>query len=357
MEGLSIYNGKKVLVTGHTGFKGSWLTIWLNGLGAKVIGVSLKEWDNDFVFRKTKLHERVYSNEAADINDHDRLAEIFARHKPDFVFHLAAQPIVRKSYDQPAATIRTNITGTTNVLECIRNTPSIKAAVMITTDKCYKNKEQRTPYKESDELGGHDPYSASKACAEIIIESYRNSFFKTTGPLVASVRAGNVLGGGDYGEDRLVPDCIRALNEKRPIEIRNPYSVRPWQFILDPLRGYLLVGARLLSRQRHMAEGWNFGPEESSIITVKELVEKLVKEWGSGEWKDKSNTTEIKHEAKLLYLDIEKARSKLDWRPLYGIDKTLSETVKWYKESNNLDAEKLYEFCTKQIDEHCSQNL
>lgn len=352
MEGLDIYKDKKVLVTGHTGFKGAWLSIWLNRLGAKVIGVSLPEHDNDYVYRKTELKNLLYADEKADITDYEKLKDIFDRHKPEIVFHLAAQALVRLSYDLPIETLNTNIIGTANVLECIKNTSSVKSAVIITTDKCYKNKERLEPYTEEDELGGHDPYSCSKACAELVIDCYRKSFFKHSGKLVASVRAGNVIGGGDFGKDRIVPDCLRALMSGKDIEVRNPDSTRPWQFILEPLYGYLLVGKRMIEGKTGFAEGWNFGPEQSSIVPVSKVIELVIKNWGSGEWKHTGNDGEKKHEAKLLSLDITKAKNKLEWKPKFTIEKTIESAVDWCKQSQKLNPSNLWDLCVRQIDDY-----
>ena len=350
LEGLDIYKGKKVLVTGHTGFKGAWLSIWLNKLGAKVIGVSLPEHDNDYVYKKTGLTAHMYADEKVDITDYDRLKEIFDRHQPEIVFHLAAQPLVRLSYDEPVSTFNTNIIGTVNVLDCMRDSSSVKAAVMITTDKCYKNREQTEPYKEEDELGGHDPYSCSKACAEMVISSYRNSFFQHSNTLIASVRAGNVIGGGDFGKDRLVPDCIRALTSCKDIEVRNPDATRPWQFVLEPLYGYLLVGKRLLEGKKEFADAWNFGPEQSSVVPVATVVDLVIKTWGSGAVKYAKNPLEKKHEAKVLRLDIKKAKSRLGWKPKLTVEECMKYTIEWYK-NNPVESMK---YCLKQIEEYVS---
>lgn len=343
------YTGRTVLVTGHTGFKGAWLCIWLNKLGAKVIGFSSAEWPNDYVYKNTNLAGVLYADEKGDIVDLAALKAVFDKHNPEIVFHLAAQPLVKDSYDKPVETFNTNVLGTANILECVNNTASVKAGVIITTDKCYKNKEQMTPYKETDELGGHDPYSCSKACAELVVHSYRNSFFQHNGKLVASARAGNVLGGGDFGKDRLIPDCIKSLIEGKDIGIRNPTSIRPWQFVLEPLSGYLLLGQRLLEGKKEFAEAWNFGPEESSAVTVKEVVDLVIKHWGSGNFIDLSNQNEKQHEAKLLMLDINKAKTQLGWKPLFSLDKTIQYTVEWYKQMKDKNPEELLALCNTQI--------
>ena len=350
MERLNIYKGKRVLVTGHTGFKGSWLSIWLNELGAKVIGFSLPEWENDRLFKDAGLSGRVI-DERGNICDLKRLEEIFSRQKPDIVFHLAAQPLVRDSYSDPIGTFGANTMGTANVLECIRNSKSTDLGVMITTDKCYRNKEQNKGYKEIDELGGHDPYSTSKAAAELVIGSYRKSFFENSGKLVASARAGNNLGGGDYSRDRLIPDCIRALKENNPIRIRNPKSTRPWQHVLEPLYGYLLLGSKLLSGEKRFADAWNFGPERESIVPVSKVADMVIKDWGSGKWLDVHEAGDL-HEAKLLSLDISKAKKELKWRPRWGIEKAIRMTIDWYK---NFDKEGAYQLCVRQIEEYVDE--
>ena len=348
------YSGKTVLITGHTGFKGAWLSIWLAKLGAKVIGFSSPSWPNDFVYKNTNLQTKLHTDEKGDITNYTELKLIFDKHKPEIVFHLAAQPLVKQSYDEPLETFNTNIMGTANVLECIKNTDSVKAAVIITTDKCYKNKEQPIPYKEDDELGGHDPYSCSKACAELVINTYRKSFFQHSNQpkLVASARAGNVLGGGDFGKDRLIPDCINALKKGKDISIRNPSSIRPWQFVLEPIYGYLLLGHNLLNGKQEFADAWNFGPEESSAVPVQKVVELMINFWGSGNYTDTSDPNEKQHEAKLLMLDINKSKTLLGWKPQFQLDKTIQFTVEWYKQMENKNPEELLQLCNNQIDSY-----
>lgn len=330
----NFYQGKKVLVTGHTGFKGSWLSIWLNTLGAKVIGLALApstERDN-FVLSGIKNH---IIDLRGDIRNADLVKNVFKKYQPEIIFHLAAQPLVRLSYDIPAETYAINVMGTINVMEAIRITDSVKVAVMITTDKCYENKEQIWGYRENEPMGGYDPYSSSKGAAEIAIASWRNSFFNPNqyekhGKSIASVRAGNVIGGGDWALDRIIPDCIRALESNKPIEIRNPKAIRPWQHVLEPLSGYMLLACKMWNEPTKYCEGWNFGPHSESIATVWDIATKVVENYGSGELQDLSNPNAL-HEAKLLMLDISKAKYVLNWEPKMNIDKTINLTVDWYK--------------------------
>jgi len=340
-----IYNGKRVLVTGHTGFKGSWLSLWLTHLGAEVHGVALEPRTINDNFVVTHLQDKIHHH-ICDITEKDKFIRLVNRIQPDIVFHLAAQALVKLSFDDPAHTYLTNLMGTVHVLEAIRLTPSVKAAVMITSDKCYKNVEWEWGYRETDTLGGLDPYGSSKACAELAIQSYRESFFKKPhSPQVASVRAGNVIGGGDWSEKRIVPDIIRALIAGNPIDLRSPQATRPWQFVLEPLSGYLWLGAFLFS-QNNISNGWNFGPEISTIVTVGTLTQKMIEAWGSGSFRDLSNETQF-HEATLLSLDISKARHHLQWRPTLTLDETIQFTVEWYKEFVN--KKPMHVFASQQI--------
>ncbi len=344
-----VYKGKKVLITGHTGFKGSWLLIWLDKLGANVIGYSLPEWDNDYIFKNSKSRLNSVIDIRGDITDLNKLKKVFEEHRPEIVFHLAAQPIVRTSFVDPVNTLKTNIIGTVNILECIKIFDFVKAGVIITTDKCYKNKEQEQGYKETDELGGSDPYSASKACAEIIINSYRKSFFNHSNKLVASARAGNVIGGGDWSKDRLIPDCIRRLKQNNPIEIRNPSAVRPWQHVLECNYGYLLLGVKLLQNKNKFAEAWNFGPDKEAIVQVNKIADFAIQYWGSGQWIDKSDPNEKMKETKLLSLDNTKSKNLLNWYNKFNIEQTMKKTAEWYKRSEN---EEVYNLCIEQIEDY-----
>ena len=350
MDGFNnIYKGKTILVTGHTGFKGSWLSIWLNELGANVIGYALDPYTENDNFVLSGIKDKIVDIRG-DIRNIVNLREVFKKYKPEIVFHLAAQPLVRLSYEIPAETYEVNVMGTINVLECIRETNETKIGIMITTDKCYDNKEHIWGYRENESFGGYDPYSSSKGAAEIAINSWRNSFFnikdyETHGKSIASVRAGNVIGGGDWAKDRIIPDCINALELGNVIEIRSPHSIRPWEHVLEPLSGYLLLGEKMLENPIKYAEGWNFGPTLDSIVEVKDIAEKVVKYYGNGEIKDVSNPNEL-HEAKLLALDISKARFLLGWKPTLDIEETIEMTVEWYKKYKT---ENVYELCKSQI--------
>ena len=342
--------GKKDLVTGHTGFKGSWLTIWLLELGAEVVGFSLEKYPNDYLFKKTGLSKRII-DERGDIASAEEVNAVVARHAPSVIFHLAAQPLVRDSYAHPMGTIRTNVLGTANILEVLRARKGIKAAVIITTDKCYKNREQELPYREEDELGGHDPYSASKACAEFLIASYRDSFYDAARVPVASARAGNVIGGGDTAKDRLIPDCISALREGKKIRIRNPSAVRPWQHVLEATYGYLLLCNKLLTEGQKFAQPWNIAPDKTSVITVRHVVERIISSFGTGSWEDVGNKGEP-HEAKLLLLDNAKAKAHLGYCPIWDVSIALEKTLEWYKRSEKEDG---YSLCAQQIHEYCRE--
>jgi CDP-glucose 4,6-dehydratase len=324
MNWLKFFSGKKILITGHTGFKGSWLTLWLVNLGAEVIGYSLEPPTKPNLFEILRLEKEI-THIIGDVRDGEKLKNVFKKYKPEIVFHLAAQPLVRVSYKEPKLTYETNVMGTLNLLEAVRETESVKVVIVVTTDKCYENKEWFYGYREVDPLGGYDPYSSSKACVEILVSSYRNSFQLP----VATVRAGNVIGGGDWQVDRLIPDCVKALSKGETIKIRNPDAIRPWQHVLEPLYGYLLLAVKMWKEPERFCEAWNFGPYEKDTATVREVVEKVIRLWGKGSYEvieDRSF-----HEAGLLRLDISKTMLKLGWRPKWNLDKALEKTVKWYK--------------------------
>lgn len=350
----NIYKGKRVLITGHTGFKGSWLSIWLKELGAEVIGYSLDPYTEKDNFILSNLSEKIVDIRG-DLRDKEKLSEVFVKYKPEIVFHLAAQPLVRLSYDIPVETYEINVMGTINVMEEIRKTPETKVGILITTDKCYENKEQIWGYRENEPMGGYDPYSSSKGAVEIAINSWRRSFFNPKdydkhGKSIASVRAGNVIGGGDWAKDRIIPDCIRALEEDKVIDIRMPKAIRPWEHVLEPLSGYLLLGQKMLENSGKYCEGYNFGPTLDAIVSVWDVATMVTKFYGSGELKDCSNTN-APHEANLLLLDISKARFELNWKPTLTIENSIELTTEWYRRYINED---VYKLCLEQIDKFCS---
>lgn len=327
---LQTFRGKRVLVTGHTGFKGSWLALWLSELGAEVTGYALPPKRHDDHFNLLGLDKRIRHVEG-DIRDGEHFSRVCLDSKPEFIFHLAAQALVRFSYEDPKATFETNILGSVNVLEASRILPSLKALVFITSDKCYRNMEWVWGYRENDELGGRDPYSASKASAELVFAAYQNSFFdKQPGLGAATTRAGNVIGGGDWALDRIVPDCIQALRESKPIFIRSPNATRPWQHVLEPLSGYLLLAVKLAQEPKRYGGSWNFGPSSNATRTVEDLARGIIQRWGSGRLVVDA-PSDLPHEACLLQLSIDKAVHHLSWHPRWNFDQTLNHTVSWYK--------------------------
>lgn len=341
------YQDKKVLVTGHTGFKGAWLTQWLIELGAEVIGVALDDTDNTQLFEELGLINKV-KHYHCDINDLGKVKEIFLNHKPDVVFHLAAQAIVKTSYEDPIETLKTNVIGTANILESIRNVDSVLSAVLVTSDKCYKNEEKKFGFKETDAMGGDDPYSASKACAELVIHSYRHSFFKHSNTKLVSVRAGNILGGGDWSKDRIVVDAIRSIQADQPILLRDPSAVRPWQHVLDASYGYLQAAIYALDSNKEFIPSWNFGPSENDVLTVEELVQLLIKAYGKGNYQNLGKRTY--HEANHLKLNVDLAKKKLGWSLHYGNNKIVEKSIEWYRlYDEGVSAE---EITNKQIKEY-----
>lgn len=344
----NIYKNKKVLVTGSTGFKGSWLTLWLQSLGADVLGYALLPDTEPSMYTELGLKHRI-NTIFANILDRDKLKKTFNDFSPDIVFHLAAQPLVLRSYDEPVLTYETNVIGTLNVLMAARQCDSVKAFVNVTTDKCYENKEVTTGYKEDAPMGGYDMYSSSKGCSEILSSSFRRSFLEDEKSFaLATARAGNVIGGGDWARDRLIPDCIKAINNSIPIEIRNPAAVRPWQHVLEPLSGYLLLGQKLLEYGKLYAQAYNFGPIELSVLTVAEVAQKVVDNYGKG--KVIVGEKKTFHEAGLLMLDITKAKEELGWTPALSADKAIKNTVDWYKKYYN--KENMYDYTMQQIKEY-----
>ena len=330
----NFWQGKRVFITGHTGFKGSWLSLWLHNMGAIVQGYALAPPTNPSLFIVSKLNEKI-SSEEGDVRDDAHLYKIIRQFKPEIVFHLAAQSLVRLSYESPFETYSTNIMGTVSLLEAVRNVADIKAVVNITSDKCYENQEWLWGYRESEPMGGFDPYSSSKGCAELITASYRRSFFNPDkysehGCALASARAGNVIGGGDWAADRLLPDILKAFSNQQNVTIRNPNAIRPWQHVLEPLSGYLMLAEKLYLDGPLYSEAWNFGPKEENTQSVKWILDYLTSKWGGGAtWQ--LDETEQPHEANCLKLDCSKAKMKLGWRPLWALDHTLSRTVNWHK--------------------------
>jgi CDP-glucose 4,6-dehydratase len=335
VEGLEMnWNGKSVLMTGHTGFKGSWLSLWLQQLGADLCGIALPPPPRANLFQDAEV-ARGMRSVMGDVRDLRLLKQTFLEHRPEIVFHLAAQPIVRLSYENPLDTYSTNVMGTVSVLEAARHSESVRAIVVVTSDKCYENREWTWPYRETDRLGGYDPYSNSKACVELVVSAYRDSFFNPAdfsrhGVAIASVRAGNVIGGGDWSEDRLVPDIIRAFMEERPVRIRHPKAIRPWQHVLEPLRGYLAVTESLRDVGSVNGEGWNFGPDQSDAQPVEWMVRELARFWGAGaRWT--LDEDRQPHEAQNLKLDCSKAEARLRWRPALRLPDALAMTAAWYR--------------------------
>jgi CDP-glucose 4,6-dehydratase len=324
------WRGRRVFVTGHTGFKGGWLALWLRAMGAEVHGYALAPPTEPNLFDVARVAEGMASSTIADIRDAAAFARAMQAAQPEIVFHLAAQPLVRHSYAAPVETYATNVMGTVHLLEAVRATPGVKAVVNVTTDKCYENREWVWGYRENEPMGGHDPYSSSKACAELVTSAYRRSFLEAAGVAVASARAGNVVGGGDWAADRLVPDILRAFEAGRAVTIRNPNSVRPWQHVLEPLSGYLMLAERLVEGGHAYADAWNFGPDDSDTRPVEWIVRRLAEMWGSGPaWA--MDDGQHPHEAAYLKLDISKARRQLGWQPRWDLSAALDRTVDWHR--------------------------
>jgi CDP-glucose 4,6-dehydratase len=348
----NFYRNKRVLVTGHTGFKGSWLSIWLDLMGAKVYGYSLKPAYNPNNYSLSGLSEFV-TEKIADVRDYNKFAGFIKKAQPEIVFHLAAQPLVRISYKNPKETYETNIIGLVNILEILKNIPSVKSIVIITSDKCYRNIEIQRGYREDDRLGGIDPYSASKACAEIISESYYRSFYEQKGIGFATARAGNVIGGGDWSSDRLIPDCVKSLSKNKTIIIRNPDATRPWQHVLEPLSGYLLLGRKLSENRKNFSSRWNFGPEKKSNAKVYEIADNINKLWTDRKLLNINRDYKGLYESKLLYLNINKAKKYLIWKPVLDLSKSLNYTVNWYKLYYNGEIN-MKDVCLNQINDYIS---
>lgn len=330
VTGAAEWRGRRVFVTGHTGFKGSWLALWLHKLGAKVTGFALPPPTDPSLFSAARLDELITHVEG-DVRDLVAVTAAMAAARPEVVFHLAAQPLVRLSYDQPVETYAVNVMGTVHVLEAVRRLGGVGAAICITTDKCYENREWVWPYRETDPMGGYDPYSSSKGAAELAIAAYRRSFFRNGATGVASVRAGNVIGGGDWAADRLIPDLVRAFEAGVAPEIRSPNAVRPWQHVLEALGGYLLIAERLMAGEHAFADAWNFGPADDDARPVSWIVDRMRAAWGNAAAAAVPFIGSVPHEAGLLRLDCSKARAMLGWRPALGLDATLQWIVDWHK--------------------------
>jgi CDP-glucose 4,6-dehydratase len=349
----NFYKSKRVFLTGHTGFKGAWLLTWLHSLGSIVKGYALPPENKDNLYNHIVPH-LTFENIFADIRDRKKIEEEIVAFKPDIIFHLAAQALVRKSYEIPSETFEINAIGTANLLDVVKKLNNKCTVIVITTDKVYDNKEIYYHYKEEDRLGGYDPYSASKAAAELVISAYRNSFFnvakyKEHKKAILAARAGNVIGGGDYSQDRIVPDIVKALQNNRVVEVRNPYAVRPWQHVLEPLSGYLLLAMLADTNYTKISKAYNFGPTAFDHLPVKNLVDIAIKSWGSGIWKDTANSNDL-HEANLLMLDITKAQNELNWQPKLNSKKAIEWTVDWYKQEDSFD------FTLKQIENYSCLN-
>jgi CDP-glucose 4,6-dehydratase len=352
----SFWKNKKVLITGHTGFKGSWLSLCLQNFGAEVIGVSLDPPTSPSLYEKANVSDGIKSLRQ-DIRNLEEVKKIFQIHKPEIVFHLAAQALVRYSYLNPVETYEVNVMGTLNILEGIRSIDTVRSAVIVTSDKCYKNIEKGGGYAENEPMGGHDPYSSSKGSAELLISSYRNSYFpidkyETHKTAIASARSGNVIGGGDWGQDRLIPDIINSFQKGKKVKIRNPNSVRPWQHVLEPIFGYMHLAELLNNGGAKFAEPWNFGPEDKSNHSVKWVVEKITEIWGSDTSWD-VDLSEHPHEENYLKLDCSKAFTKLNWHPKWSLDQALFKIVEWYKLGKKNEEYK--ELCLLQIDEYLNK--
>ena len=341
------WKDKRVFLTGHTGFKGSWLALWLHSLGAEVKGYSLNPPTEPSLFKEVKI-DSIIDSQIDDIRNLTVLKRSINDFNPDVLIHMAAQPLVRYSYDAPVETYETNVIGTVNILEVARSCKNLKAIVNITTDKCYENDGRSEGYKEDDPMGGYDPYSSSKGCAELVTSAYRRSFLQEQGVGLASVRAGNVIGGGDWADDRLIPDILRSFGKGEPVVIRNPKATRPWQHVLEPLSGYLILAEKLYKNQKEYAEGWNFGPNEKDVKPVDWILDKMILKWLDASWKLDQNSSP--HEASYLKLDITKAESKLGWKPVWGLSCTLEKIIDWHKAW--LDKEDMQAICLAEIEEY-----
>jgi len=351
MENLVIdkdfWQGKRVFLTGHTGFKGSWLSLWLVFLGAKVKGYALNPPTSPSLFNEAQV-DSIIDSQIGDIRDQDTLHESMTTFNPDILIHMAAQPLVRYSYAEPIETYEVNVIGTAKVLEVARSCDNLKVIINITTDKCYENDGRSEGYKEGDPMGGYDPYSSSKGCAELVASAYRRSFFQEQGVRVASVRAGNVIGGGDWAVDRLIPDILKSFETNKPVVIRNPKATRPWQHVLEPLSGYLMLAQKMFNSHKKYDEGWNFGPDKEDIKPVDWILDEMIKKWPKSSWELDKNSNP--HEAGSLQLDISKAKFKLGWKPVWKLSHTLEKIVVWHRAW--LDKKNMKSVCLAEIEEY-----
>jgi len=350
----SFWRGRKVFITGHTGFKGSWLCLWLQSLGAELTGFSLEPPTEPSLFKVARV-EHGMTSLIGDIRDAKSLMQAVMVARPEIVIHMAAQPLVRYSYDHPVETYATNVMGTVHLLEAVRAVGTVRSVVVVTSDKCYENKEWVWGYRENEPMGGYDPYSNSKGCSELVVSSYRSSYFNPStyqkhGVALASARAGNVIGGGDWAGDRLIPDILRAVEADQPVMIRNPHAIRPWQHVLEPLMGYLMLANKLYEKGAEFAQGWNFGPNEEDAKSVGWIVEKITKQWGNGASWVLDGQTHL-HEATFLKLDCSKAKSHIGWQPRWNLEMAISKIIGWHRA--HLAAEDMYQITLNQIDSYC----
>ena len=341
------WSGKRVFLTGHTGFKGSWMSLWLHSLGAIIKGYSLEPNTFPSLFNEAKVNEIIDSN-IGDIRNLVNLQKSLIQFDPDILIHMAAQPLVRYSYDKPIETYEVNVIGTAKVLEAALSCNKLKAIINITTDKCYENEESDKKYMEDDPLGGFDPYSSSKACSEIISSAYYRSFFQNKKVGLATARSGNVIGGGDWAQDRLIPDILRSFQEKKSVIVRSPKSIRPWQHVLEPISGYLTLAQKLYCEPEKFSEGWNFGPNEEDAKSVEWILNKMILKWPNATWKLDKNYSP--HEANFLKLDIEKAKSRLCWLPAWNIEYSIDKSIEWHQAW--LNKQNMQDFCVNQINQY-----
>ena len=347
------WKGRKVFLTGHTGFKGGWLSLWLNQLGAHVYGYALAPTEES-IFNSASVATALSHNHLGDIRNLAALTQAMQRTEPEIVIHMAAQPLVRQSYLDPVTTYSTNVMGTVHVFEAIRKTSSVKAVLNITTDKCYDNQEQAAGYREDDPMGGDDPYSSSKGCAELVSSAYRKSFFSRSEIALATARAGNVIGGGDWAIDRIVPDAMRAFVHRQPLVVRNPHAIRPWQHVLEPLAGYLMLCQQLMTEPKAFSEGWNFGPNEEDAVAVKRVCELLIANWGEdASWQQDLN--EHPSETHCLKLDCTKSKTRLNWKPVWPLERAFQQTVAWYKAWQH--KQDMHAFTLSQIQQYQQEHL